>query len=205
MIGSSRMNKRELRAREFLELTQGDMNVEQYSDKFTELLLRYAPNSVPNEETKVERFLCGLQSKIRGRTICQGVNEYTKLVHQASIAERSVNYESAHEANGPHIHRLIRQRGKRLLVVLGQRSIEIDHNRIRVQGLYVQHVGTRTSVNAELQLAAVFSVAKLGTVPITVRYPPLKDKELRVQDFGVGNAAQAWLYSLTPASTEADT
>ena len=92
------MNKRELRAREFLELTQGDMNVEQYSDKFTELLLRYAPNSVPNEETKVERFLCGLQSKIRGRAICQGVNEYTKLVHQASIAERSVNYESAHEA-----------------------------------------------------------------------------------------------------------
>lgn len=109
------------------------------------------------------------------------------------------------ERNGPHIHRLIRQRDKRLLVVLGQRSIEIDHNQIQVQGLYVQHVGTRTSVNAELQPGAVFSVAKLGTVPITVRYPPLKDKELSVQDFGVGNAAQARLYSLTPASTEADT
>jgi hypothetical protein len=60
------------RAREFLELTQGDMNVEQYSNKFTELL-RYAPNLVPNEETKVERFLCGLQSKIPGRVICHGV------------------------------------------------------------------------------------------------------------------------------------
>jgi hypothetical protein len=89
--------QRELKATEFLELTQGDMNAEQYSNKFTELL-RYAPNSVPNKETKVERFLCGLQSKIRGRVICHGVNEYTKLVHQASIAERSVNDESAYEA-----------------------------------------------------------------------------------------------------------
>jgi hypothetical protein len=48
--------QRELRAREFLELTQGNINIEQYSNKFTELL-RYAPNPVPNEETKVERFL----------------------------------------------------------------------------------------------------------------------------------------------------
>jgi hypothetical protein len=89
--------QRQMRAREFLALTQGDMNVEQYSNKFIELS-RYAPNLVPNEETKVERFLCGLQSKIRGRVICHGIKEYTKLVDLASIAERSVNDESADEA-----------------------------------------------------------------------------------------------------------
>jgi hypothetical protein len=37
-------------------ILRADMNIEQYSNKFIELL-RYAPNSVPNEETKVERFL----------------------------------------------------------------------------------------------------------------------------------------------------
>lgn len=62
----------ELRARELLELTQGDMNVEQCSNKFTELL-RYAPKIVPDDETKAERFLCGLQSKIRGRVMCHVV------------------------------------------------------------------------------------------------------------------------------------
>lgn len=65
------------------------MYVEQYSNKFT---------VVPNDETNVGRFLCGLQSKIRGRVICHGVKEYSKLVRRASIAERSVNGDNAHEA-----------------------------------------------------------------------------------------------------------
>jgi hypothetical protein len=88
------LEQRQLRAREFLELTQGDMNVEQPT------------------------------------------------------------YPAKRQAIGSSS---------------GAATKRIIHNQIRVQGPYVQHVGGHTSVSAVLQPGAVFDVARLATMPITVR------------------------------------
>jgi hypothetical protein len=53
--------QRQLKAIEFQNLVQGAMTVEQYSTRFLELS-RFAPNLVPNEESKAERFENGLNS-----------------------------------------------------------------------------------------------------------------------------------------------
>ncbi|XP_062164957.1 uncharacterized protein LOC133871539 [Alnus glutinosa] len=47
--------QQQLRAREFQNLVQGNLTVEQYVAKFMELA-RFALNLVPDEETKTERF-----------------------------------------------------------------------------------------------------------------------------------------------------
>jgi hypothetical protein len=57
--------QRQLKAIEFQNLVQGAMMVEQYSARFLELS-RFAPNLVPDEESKAERFENGLNSRIKG-------------------------------------------------------------------------------------------------------------------------------------------
>jgi hypothetical protein len=48
-----------LKKKEFLSLTQGNMTVSEYRDRFTQLS-RYAPEEVDTDEKRQERFLEGL-------------------------------------------------------------------------------------------------------------------------------------------------
>jgi hypothetical protein len=82
--------QRQLKAIEFQNLVQGAMTVEQYSAKFLELS-RFAPNLVPDEESKAERFENCLNPRIKGKVICHEIKDFTKLVDVASLAERSLN------------------------------------------------------------------------------------------------------------------
>jgi hypothetical protein len=82
--------QRQLKAIEFQNLVQGTMTVEQYSAKFLELS-RFAPNLVPDEESKAERFENGLNPRIKGKVICHEIKDFTKLVDVTSLAERSFN------------------------------------------------------------------------------------------------------------------
>jgi len=73
-------------ARDFLELKQGSMFVEQYSAEFMRLS-RYAPYLIPNEGIKVKKFWGGLAPRILERVIFVKVADYSEMVHVATMAE----------------------------------------------------------------------------------------------------------------------
>jgi len=76
-------------AREFQDLNQGAMSVEQYSAMFLKLS-RYAPRFIPDEETKIERFRDGLSPRILERVICFKVTDYADMVHMATMVEKGI-------------------------------------------------------------------------------------------------------------------
>ncbi|XP_062173566.1 uncharacterized protein LOC133879031 [Alnus glutinosa] len=76
-------------AREFQDLNQGAMSVEQYSAKFLKLS-RYAPRFIPDEETKIERFRDGLSPQILERVICFKVTDYADMVHMATMVDKGI-------------------------------------------------------------------------------------------------------------------
>jgi hypothetical protein len=65
------------------------MLVEQYSAEF-QRLSRYAPNLIPDEESKAERFRDGLAPRILERIIFVKVTDYTEMVHVATMAEKGI-------------------------------------------------------------------------------------------------------------------
>jgi hypothetical protein len=71
--------------RDFQDLKPGSMSVEQYSNEF-QRLSRYAPNLIPDEELKVERFHDGLAPQILERIIFVKVTDYTEMVYVATMA-----------------------------------------------------------------------------------------------------------------------
>ncbi|XP_062144310.1 uncharacterized protein LOC133851756 isoform X3 [Alnus glutinosa] len=73
-------------ARDFLELKQGSMSVEQYSAEFLRLS-KYVPYLIPDEGTKVEKFRGGLALQILERIISVKVADYSEMVHVATMAE----------------------------------------------------------------------------------------------------------------------
>ena len=76
--------------KEFANLKQGDMSVDEYIRKFEELS-RYAPHLVNTNELKVEQFVEGLRPEIF-RDVTVGETEgttYPRVVEQALKAERA--------------------------------------------------------------------------------------------------------------------
>ncbi|XP_035549700.1 uncharacterized protein K02A2.6-like, partial [Juglans regia] len=82
---------RRQKAREFNNLVQGGMTVEQYARKFMELG-RFAPHLIASEELQVERFMEGLRPEIRRQVACLQIMEFQKLVDLTSNAERENNF-----------------------------------------------------------------------------------------------------------------
>jgi len=76
-------------SRDFQDLKQGTMSIEQYLAEFQKLS-RYAPCLIPDEETKVERFRDGLAPRILERIIFVKVTNYTEMVHIATMAEKGI-------------------------------------------------------------------------------------------------------------------
>ncbi|XP_035539657.1 uncharacterized protein K02A2.6-like [Juglans regia] len=82
---------RRQKAREFNNLVQGGITVEQYARKFMELG-RFAPHLIATEELQVERFMEGLRPEVRRQVACLQIMEFQKLVDLASIAERENSF-----------------------------------------------------------------------------------------------------------------
>ncbi|XP_041016255.1 uncharacterized protein LOC121258783 [Juglans microcarpa x Juglans regia] len=78
---------RKQKAREFNNLGQGEMTVEQYAWKFIELG-KFATHLIATEEMRIERFQEGLRREIRRQVACLQILTFQQLVEVASIAER---------------------------------------------------------------------------------------------------------------------
>jgi hypothetical protein len=75
--------------RDFQDLKQGIMSIEQYSTEFQKLLM-YAPHLNPDEKTKPKRFRDGLLPQILERIIFLKVSDYTEMVHVATMIEKGI-------------------------------------------------------------------------------------------------------------------
>ncbi|XP_059669553.1 uncharacterized protein LOC132314747 [Cornus florida] len=78
-------NKWELK-NQFISLIQGNMPVTEYENKFTSLS-RFAPEMVSNEVDKVQKFISGLDYKMRPLLIAQGIKFYSEAVEKALMLE----------------------------------------------------------------------------------------------------------------------
>ena len=70
---------RDRKAREFSDLVQGAMTVEEYTTKFVELS-RFTPYLIPYKSKKVKKFQEGLNGRIRPFIIASGVDTFTEAV-----------------------------------------------------------------------------------------------------------------------------
>ncbi|XP_035540236.1 uncharacterized protein LOC118344218 [Juglans regia] len=78
---------RKQKAREFNNLVQGEMTVEQYARRFIELG-KFATHLIATEEMRIERFQEGLRREIRRQVACLQIPTFQQLVEVATIAER---------------------------------------------------------------------------------------------------------------------
>ena len=82
---------RDSKAKEFSNLVQGAMTVEEYAAKFVELS-RFAPYLIPDESKKVKKFREGLNGRIRPLIIASGVDNFAKAVKRAMSFEEDFKY-----------------------------------------------------------------------------------------------------------------
>ena len=71
---------------EFSELRQGQMNVSQYDQNFTQLS-RYIDGLIKSEAEKTKKFVKGLKLKIRGKLIPLQLRSYLQAVEKALEVE----------------------------------------------------------------------------------------------------------------------
>ncbi|XP_023918032.1 uncharacterized protein LOC112029576 [Quercus suber] len=97
---------RDRKAREFSDLVQGAMTMEEYATKFVELSC-FAPYLIPDEPKKVSKFHKGLNDRIRPHIIASRVGTFTKIVKRAVSLEEdfkcnlgSKNDEKKQEPSG---------------------------------------------------------------------------------------------------------
>ncbi|XP_041017964.1 uncharacterized protein LOC121260188 [Juglans microcarpa x Juglans regia] len=77
---------RKQKTREFNNLVQGEMTVEQYARKFIELG-KFVTHLIATEEMQIERFQEGLWLEIRRQVACLQILTFQQLVEVATIAE----------------------------------------------------------------------------------------------------------------------
>ena len=80
---------RDKMASEFLELRQGQMNVSQYDQRFTQLS-RYADVLAKGEAERTKRFVKGLKLEIQGRLIPLQLRNYLQAVEKALEVEMDI-------------------------------------------------------------------------------------------------------------------
>jgi hypothetical protein len=88
----------EAKAREFLDLVQGEMSVIEYAVKFLQLS-RFGLYLIPTEEKKAKKFERGLNSRIRIMMSRFDIWDFSQLVDKASIYEESLKENAAEYAN----------------------------------------------------------------------------------------------------------
>jgi hypothetical protein len=88
----------EAKAREFLDLVQGEMSVIEYAAKFLQLSC-FGLYLIPTEEKKAKKFEQGLNSRIRIMMSCFDIQDFSQLVEKASIYEESLKENAAEYAD----------------------------------------------------------------------------------------------------------
>ena len=84
------------KAREFSDLVQGSMTMEEYAAKFIELS-RFVPHLIPDEHKKVMKFQKGLNDKIRPHILVAGVNTFAETMKRAMRLEE--DFKCNHGSN----------------------------------------------------------------------------------------------------------
>jgi hypothetical protein len=78
-----------VKAREFLDLVQGEMSMIKYAAEFLQLS-RFGLYLIPTDEKKAKKFERGLNSRIRIMMSCFDIRDFSQLVNNASIYEESL-------------------------------------------------------------------------------------------------------------------
>jgi translation initiation factor RLI1 len=78
-----------LKKKEFCELQQDEMTVNEYLNKFTQMS-RYAPDEVNTDEKKQDAFLNGLNDEIQFQLLNTDYEDFQKMVHKAIIVENKI-------------------------------------------------------------------------------------------------------------------
>ncbi|KAG6632898.1 hypothetical protein CIPAW_12G010400 [Carya illinoinensis] len=81
---------RQQKAREFSNLVQGSMTVEQYARRFIELG-RFATHFIATEEMQADHFQKGLRPNIRRMVVYNRITTFQELVDLATLAEREIS------------------------------------------------------------------------------------------------------------------
>ncbi|XP_030470573.2 uncharacterized protein LOC115688788 [Syzygium oleosum] len=80
---------RDRKMKEFLQLQQGNMTVDQYEARFAQLS-RYAPRLIENPVDRAKRFRDGLKPDIRSQLVPLNLKDYNKLYERAQLIEKDL-------------------------------------------------------------------------------------------------------------------
>ncbi|WVZ95868.1 hypothetical protein U9M48_041577 [Paspalum notatum var. saurae] len=86
---------RDKKAEEFRNLTQGNMSMQEYIQKFTELS-RYTPSEVNSDDKKCENFIRGLTPEIKTLTYTCDYNNFSMLLNRVIKLEEGKKEEKSH-------------------------------------------------------------------------------------------------------------
>ncbi|XP_048498017.2 uncharacterized protein LOC125496560 [Beta vulgaris subsp. vulgaris] len=82
---------------EFLSLTQGSMDIQKYTDRFTELS-KFAGTVIPTEAERVKRYIKKMNPRVRTLVLCSGVTTFQAAYEMALSVHASVREEEAVKA-----------------------------------------------------------------------------------------------------------
>ncbi|GKV24856.1 hypothetical protein SLEP1_g34408 [Rubroshorea leprosula] len=91
----------ERKEREFMNLKQDDMTVDEYQAKFSSLM-KFAPHLVNDEVRKARKFQRGLKAPIRKKVVPQMLKTYDKVLATAQIIEQDMKEQKmeTHDSKG---------------------------------------------------------------------------------------------------------
>jgi hypothetical protein len=78
-----------LKKKEFSELQQDEMTVNEYLNKFTQMS-RYAPDEVNTDEKKQDAFLNGPNNKIQFQLLNTDYEDFQKMIDKAIIVKNNI-------------------------------------------------------------------------------------------------------------------
>ncbi|XP_058189892.1 uncharacterized protein LOC131307415 isoform X1 [Rhododendron vialii] len=85
---------------DFLQLVQRGITVTEYEAEFSELA-RYAHELVPDEETRIRRFLRGLKVALRRRVSLLDLHSYSEAVNRALAVEEELDNKKSFQREKP--------------------------------------------------------------------------------------------------------
>jgi hypothetical protein len=84
-----------LKKKEFSDLQQGSLTVNEYLNKFTQLS-RYAPDNVNTDEKKQDAFMNGLNDEIQFQLLNTHYEDFQRMVDKAIIVENKLKEMERH-------------------------------------------------------------------------------------------------------------
>ncbi|XP_048493450.1 uncharacterized protein LOC125493999 [Beta vulgaris subsp. vulgaris] len=88
---------------EFLSLTQGNMNIQKYTDRFTELS-KFASTGIPTEADRVKRCIKKMDPRVRTLVLCSGVTTFQGAYEMALSVHASIKEEETAKAASVRKH-----------------------------------------------------------------------------------------------------